>query len=320
MMVHSTHQSHTARLFYIKPHWYWDGLMATLKVNLRAALNPEWWLVQCFCVCQPCIRKVEPFWILMKREMMGWQRHQLDRMHLTSADNHASTSSLSFLQAGCSSWHPTNSIKALKATTDSWVAGQMKIEQVKMLICCIVFTWGLWHGCQTWWLFEDISSWYLVVTEVNSACTSLVCRRSEYTDGICAHVWGRVIVLHYVLCVDDCQCAFWFVLLHTCPSGPRACEVHLQARCCTRQPNLALVYIARSELRKVLFFAPSVCVFCLCTKYLGNCWTDLRQIHLEEVFGPSIGRVWRSGSKVKVSRDKNGIFRPFGGLREVCVW
>jgi len=25
-----------------------------------------------------------------------------------------------------------------------------------------------------------------------------------------------------------------------------------------------------SELRKVLFLAPSVCVFCLCMKYLGN--------------------------------------------------
>jgi len=30
-------------------------------------------------------------------------------------DNHASTSPLSFLQAGCPSCHPTNSIKALKA-------------------------------------------------------------------------------------------------------------------------------------------------------------------------------------------------------------
>jgi len=29
-------------------------------------------------------------------------------------DNRASTSSLNFLQAGCSSWHPTSSVKALK--------------------------------------------------------------------------------------------------------------------------------------------------------------------------------------------------------------
>jgi len=32
-------------------------------------------------------------------------------------DNHASTPPLSFLQAGCPSCHPTNSVKALKAQT-----------------------------------------------------------------------------------------------------------------------------------------------------------------------------------------------------------
>jgi len=37
------------------------------------------------------------------------------------------------------------------------------------------------------------------------------------------------------------------------------------------------VFTARSELRKVLFLAPSV-TFCLCMKYLGNRWKDLRQI------------------------------------------
>ena len=31
------------------------------------------------------------------------------------ADNHANIPPLSFLQAGCSSWRPTNSVKALKA-------------------------------------------------------------------------------------------------------------------------------------------------------------------------------------------------------------
>ena len=51
--------------------------------------------------------------------MMGWQRHQLDHMQiictLLQTDNHASTSPLSFLQDGCPSCHPTNSVKALKA-------------------------------------------------------------------------------------------------------------------------------------------------------------------------------------------------------------
>ena len=34
---------------------------------------------------------------------------------LLQANNHASTITLSFLQAGCTSCHPTNSVKALKA-------------------------------------------------------------------------------------------------------------------------------------------------------------------------------------------------------------
>jgi len=62
--------------------------------------------------------KVKPIWILLEQEMMGWQWHQLDHMQiictLLQTDNHASTSSLNFLQAGCSSWCQTNSVKALK--------------------------------------------------------------------------------------------------------------------------------------------------------------------------------------------------------------
>ena len=50
--------------------------------------------------------------------MMGWQWHQLNHMQIICTslwtDNNASTSPLSFLQAGCPSCRPTNSVKALK--------------------------------------------------------------------------------------------------------------------------------------------------------------------------------------------------------------
>ena len=50
---------------------------------------------------------------------MGCQWHQLDHMQVICTslhtDNHASTSSLKFLQAGCPSCRPTNSVKALMA-------------------------------------------------------------------------------------------------------------------------------------------------------------------------------------------------------------
>jgi len=44
--------------------------------------------------------------------------------------------------------------------------------------------------------------------------------------------------------------------------------------------------------------------FCLWIKYLWNGLTDLCQIHREDMFGPSLGWILISRSKVKVSRDK----------------
>jgi len=47
-----------------------------------------------------------------------WQWHQLGHMQVCTSlqtDNHTSTALLSFLQAGCPSCRPTNSVKALKA-------------------------------------------------------------------------------------------------------------------------------------------------------------------------------------------------------------
>jgi len=46
-----------------------------------------------------------------------WQWHQLGHMQICTSlqtSNHTSTPPLSFLQAGCPSCHPTNSVKALK--------------------------------------------------------------------------------------------------------------------------------------------------------------------------------------------------------------
>jgi len=49
-----------------------------------------------------------------------WQWHQLGHMQVCTSlqtDNHTSTPTLRFLQAGCPSCRPTNSVKALKANT-----------------------------------------------------------------------------------------------------------------------------------------------------------------------------------------------------------
>ena len=64
-------------------------------------------------------RKVKPIWILLKQEIVSeWQWHQLGHMQVCTSlqtDNHASTQPLSFLQGGCPSCCPTNSVHTLKA-------------------------------------------------------------------------------------------------------------------------------------------------------------------------------------------------------------
>jgi len=52
-----------------------------------------------------------------------WQGHQLGHLQVCTSlqtDNHTSTPPLSFLQSGCPSCRPTNSVKALKASWDYW--------------------------------------------------------------------------------------------------------------------------------------------------------------------------------------------------------
>jgi len=59
-----------------------------------------------------------------------WQWHQLGHMQVCTSlqtDNHASTPPLCFLQAGCPSCHPTNSVKALKAL---FIPGKEAIKQM----------------------------------------------------------------------------------------------------------------------------------------------------------------------------------------------
>jgi len=66
-------------------------------------------------------RKVRPIWILLKQETVSlsgisWAICKLQVCTLLQTDNHANSSPFCFLQAGCPSCHPTNSIKTLKAT------------------------------------------------------------------------------------------------------------------------------------------------------------------------------------------------------------
>jgi len=80
-----------------------------------------------------------------------WQWHQLGHMQvctLLETDNHASTSLLSFLQAGCPSCRPANSVKALKAILRT--ADDTLLTIADDLICCdwlgriwLIITWAV---------------------------------------------------------------------------------------------------------------------------------------------------------------------------------
>ena len=78
-------------------------------------------------------RKVKPIWISLKQETVSgsgisWAICKFAPRPRLQTDNYASTSPLSFLQAGCPSCRPTNSVKALKA----------KYQQCKSVNNCFV--------------------------------------------------------------------------------------------------------------------------------------------------------------------------------------
>jgi len=69
-----------------------------------------------------------------------WQWHHLGHMQICTwlqTNNHASTPPLSFLQAGCPSCRPTNSVKALKASVATCYTILWNIcVQKTVLWCC----------------------------------------------------------------------------------------------------------------------------------------------------------------------------------------
>jgi len=79
-----------------------------------------------------------------------WQWHQLEHVQVCTSlqtDNHAITPPLSFLQAGCPSCRPTNSVKALKATVRTMKTVKPNTKQTLCTFVarklCVVAVWML---------------------------------------------------------------------------------------------------------------------------------------------------------------------------------
>ena len=73
-----------------------------------------------------------------------WQWHQLGHMQVCTSfqtDNHARTPPLSFLQAGCPSCRPTNSVKALKAVRLCYTVNKIsKSTPIYSARICLLYT------------------------------------------------------------------------------------------------------------------------------------------------------------------------------------
>jgi len=117
-------------------------------------------------------RKVKPIWILLKQETVSGSGISWAIMQVCTSlqtDNHARTPPLSFLQAGCPSCRPTNSVKALKAN----------------LLCLL---------CHTTQLLLPV----LCLSWLNSACglTLTVCQ---------CHIFYKACLLWCTRIIDDCN-------------------------------------------------------------------------------------------------------------------
>jgi len=79
-----------------------------------------------------------------------WQWHQLEHMQICTSlqtDNHASTPPLSFLQAGCPSCRPTNSVKATKAPTCRQTGNESIDDEFTNMSSCLTRTTTQYDCC-----------------------------------------------------------------------------------------------------------------------------------------------------------------------------
>jgi len=103
--------------------WYFSGRMKLCWVAYFCIT--VWIATACDCWLMKQINEqiLHPFNDLFSRTtwVSNYRKGKTSLGHMQTictslqTDNHSNSSSLNFLQAGCSSWRPTNSVKALKA-------------------------------------------------------------------------------------------------------------------------------------------------------------------------------------------------------------
>jgi len=161
-----------------------------------------------------------------------WQRHQLGYMQictLTQTHNHASIPPLSFLQAGCPSCQPTNSVKALKAiaicfairTILFWWLGLFKslsnsfcffpfAKETTLFVFCLLFLYSF-HASVDFYFFQFpyFSSFPLLLLQIPHSTTIFP---YPCMGILTIHVTCAVSIIIFFIC---CRCSFTSRYFHS---------------------------------------------------------------------------------------------------------
>jgi len=164
-------------------------------------------------------------------------------LHLAAEDNHASTSLLSFLQAGCPSCRPTNSVKALKLSTHTSGLIAFSLFSTRLRVW-LGWMFLIWH-------FESNGTWNL---ELVHSVSGLFCYLFSVLIFIC------VCVCKIACCVDmhgcyraACRATFAdvadpYTLVATRQRCPAEASARIAQRCVWPESDADDSYISRPPL------------------------------------------------------------------------
>jgi len=113
-----------------------------------------------------------------------WQWNPLGHMQvctLLQTDNHASTPPLSFLQAGCPSCRPANSVKALKANQDSCMIFLTNCLSKLSLSCAPLRSWEMLLGKLGRVGVMRVSNKCIAVRKVATPLRELTCHMGSHS-------------------------------------------------------------------------------------------------------------------------------------------
>ena len=159
-----------------------------------------------------------PRWVSTRRinhSGVCWSRHDgvavvsaepyASYLHFAPEDKHDSTSSVRYLRAGCPSWHPTNSVKALKAV-EAEDYGKVNGRQLELTVT----KFGWMPGFS-----NRVSSCIRSALKLRPVTTPVTCRTHTQTTHFtvtfttCLNTCTVITLLYQLLSVSQWQWTSW---------------------------------------------------------------------------------------------------------------